>query len=111
VPVVYLGLWQMPAVIGPDPELKPFKTVHYVLTMTMAAPCGPRAGRDQAPFHRSRRHAETHAAAVTHTDTGAIHEHHQKLALVTLLGVAFAASAAALKTDPAKAPSPPPSSR
>jgi cytochrome b561 len=38
VPVVYLGLWQMPAVIGPNPELKPLlKTVHYVLTMTMAA--------------------------------------------------------------------------
>jgi cytochrome b561 len=37
VPVVYLGLWQMPAVIGPDPELKAtLKTVHYVLTMTMA---------------------------------------------------------------------------
>jgi cytochrome b561 len=38
VPVVYLGLWQMPAVIGADPELKEtLKTVHYVLTMTMAA--------------------------------------------------------------------------
>ncbi|MYM29686.1 cytochrome b561 [Duganella sacchari] len=38
VPVVYLGLWQMPAVIAPDPELKAtLKTVHYVLTMTMAA--------------------------------------------------------------------------
>lgn len=37
VPVVYLGLFEMPAVIGPDPELKPvLKTVHYVLTMTMA---------------------------------------------------------------------------
>ncbi|MYM40449.1 cytochrome b [Duganella qianjiadongensis] len=37
VPVVYLGLFQMPAVIGPDPALKPvLKTVHYVLTMTMA---------------------------------------------------------------------------
>ena len=38
VPVVYLGLWQMPAVIAPNPELKPvLKTVHYVLTMTLAA--------------------------------------------------------------------------
>jgi cytochrome b561 len=38
VPVVYLGLWQMPAVIAPDPELKAtLKTVHYILTMTMAA--------------------------------------------------------------------------
>ncbi|MYM69741.1 cytochrome b [Pseudoduganella sp. FT55W] len=38
VPVVYLGLWQMPAVIDPNPELKAtLKTVHYVLTMTMAA--------------------------------------------------------------------------
>lgn len=38
VPVVYLGLWQMPAPIAPDPELKAtLKTVHYVLTMTMAA--------------------------------------------------------------------------
>ena len=38
VPVVYLGLWQLPAVIAPNPELKPLlKTVHYVLTMTMAA--------------------------------------------------------------------------
>ena len=38
VPVVYLGLWQMPALIDPNPELKAtLKTVHYVLTMTMAA--------------------------------------------------------------------------
>jgi cytochrome b561 len=38
VPVVYLGLWQMPALIAPNAELKPIlKTVHYVLTMTMAA--------------------------------------------------------------------------
>lgn len=37
VPVVYLGLFQMPAIIGPNPELKPLlKTVHYVLTMSMA---------------------------------------------------------------------------
>ncbi|WP_343728209.1 cytochrome b [Duganella sp.] len=38
VPVVYLGLWQMPAPLAADPELKAtLKTVHYVLTMTMAA--------------------------------------------------------------------------
>ncbi len=38
VPVVYLGLWQMPAPFAPDPELKAtLKTVHYVLTMSMAA--------------------------------------------------------------------------
>jgi len=38
VPVVYLGLWQMPAVIEPNPELKPLlKEVHYWLTMGMAA--------------------------------------------------------------------------
>lgn len=38
VPVVYLGLFQLPAVIEPNAELKPIlKTVHYVLTMTMAA--------------------------------------------------------------------------
>jgi cytochrome b561 len=38
VPVVYLGLFQLPAIIGPNAELKPIlKTVHYVLTMTMAA--------------------------------------------------------------------------
>ena len=37
VPVVYLGLFQLPAVIEPNAELKPIlKTVHYVLTMTMA---------------------------------------------------------------------------
>ena len=37
VPVVYLGLFQMPAIIDPNPELKPLlKTVHYVLTMSMA---------------------------------------------------------------------------
>ena len=38
VPVVYLGLLPLPVLIGPDPELKPIlKTVHYILTMTMAA--------------------------------------------------------------------------
>ncbi|MGV7210918.1 cytochrome b [Oxalobacteraceae bacterium A2-2] len=38
VPVVYLGLVPLPTLIGPDPELKAvLKTVHYVLTMTMAA--------------------------------------------------------------------------
>ncbi len=38
VPVVYLGLVQLPAVIDPNPEWKPvLKAVHYWLTMTMAA--------------------------------------------------------------------------
>ena len=38
VPVVYLGLFQLPALIEPNAELKPIlKTVHYVWTMTMAA--------------------------------------------------------------------------
>lgn len=37
VPVVYLKLIPLPALIGPDPELKAIlKTVHYVLVMTMA---------------------------------------------------------------------------
>ena len=37
VPVVYLKLVTLPALIGPDPELKAvLKTVHYVLVMTMA---------------------------------------------------------------------------
>jgi cytochrome b561 len=37
VPVVYLGLFQIPSLIEPNTELKPvLKTVHYVLTMTMA---------------------------------------------------------------------------
>ncbi len=37
VPVVYLKLVTLPALIGPDPELKAIlKTVHYVLVMTMA---------------------------------------------------------------------------
>ena len=38
VPVVYLGLIPLPTLIDPNPELKPIlKSVHYVLTMTMAA--------------------------------------------------------------------------
>jgi cytochrome b561 len=38
VPVVYLGLVQLPSLIEPNTELKPIlKTVHYVLTMTLAA--------------------------------------------------------------------------
>lgn len=38
VPVVYLGVLPLPVLIGPDPALKPIlKTVHYVLTMTLAA--------------------------------------------------------------------------
>jgi cytochrome b561 len=38
VPVVYLGLVQLPAIIGPNPEWKPvLKEVHYWLTMGMAA--------------------------------------------------------------------------
>ena len=38
VPVVYLGLFQLPALIEPNAELKPvLKTIHYVLNMTMAA--------------------------------------------------------------------------
>ena len=37
VPVVYLKLVTLPALIGPDPELKAIlKTVHYDLVMTMA---------------------------------------------------------------------------
>ena len=38
VPVVYLGLIPLPTLIEANAELKPIlKTVHYVLTMTMAA--------------------------------------------------------------------------
>ncbi|HAT31226.1 MAG TPA: cytochrome b [Janthinobacterium sp.] len=38
VPVVYLGLFQLPVLMAPNPELKPLlKEIHYVLTMTMAA--------------------------------------------------------------------------
>lgn len=37
VPVVYLGLVQLPVFMAPDLALKPIlKTVHYVLNMTMA---------------------------------------------------------------------------
>lgn len=37
VPVVYLGLFPLPVLMGPNPELKPvLKEVHYVLTMGMA---------------------------------------------------------------------------
>jgi cytochrome b561 len=37
VPVVYLGLIQLPAIIAPNPELKPLlKDIHYVLTMSIA---------------------------------------------------------------------------
>ncbi|HEV7813761.1 MAG TPA: cytochrome b [Janthinobacterium sp.] len=38
VPVVYLGLFQLPVFMDPNPEWKPvLKNVHYVLNMTMAA--------------------------------------------------------------------------
>lgn len=38
VPVVYLGLVQLPVFMDPNPEWKPvLKTVHYWLNMTMAA--------------------------------------------------------------------------
>ena len=38
VPVVYLGLWEMPVFMAPDPELKPLlREIHYWLDMTMAA--------------------------------------------------------------------------
>lgn len=38
VPVVYLGLFQLPVIMAPNPELKPLlKDIHYVLNMTMAA--------------------------------------------------------------------------
>lgn len=37
-PVVYLGKFPLPVLMGPNPELKPIlKTVHYVLNMGMAA--------------------------------------------------------------------------
>lgn len=36
-PVVYLGIFPMPVFMAPDPEMKAvYKTIHYVLTMTMA---------------------------------------------------------------------------
>lgn len=38
VPVVYLGIWQMPVFMAPNPEWKPLlRGVHYWLDMTMAA--------------------------------------------------------------------------
>ncbi len=38
IPVVYFGLFQLPVIIEPDPELKPvLKAVHYWLNMTLAA--------------------------------------------------------------------------
>jgi cytochrome b561 len=38
VPVVYLGLVQLPVFMDPNPEWKPvLKTLHYWLNMTMAA--------------------------------------------------------------------------
>jgi cytochrome b561 len=38
VPVVYLGLWQIPALFEGTPELKElFKPIHYWLNMAMAA--------------------------------------------------------------------------
>lgn len=41
IPVVYLGLFQLPVFMGPNPELKPvLKTIHYILNMTMAAAVG-----------------------------------------------------------------------
>lgn len=41
IPVVYLGLVKMPVLIDPNPELKPIlKSLHYILTMTMAAGVG-----------------------------------------------------------------------
>lgn len=37
VPVVYLGLFPLPVLMAPNPELKPIlKTLHYILTMGMA---------------------------------------------------------------------------
>ncbi|PWF45033.1 cytochrome b [Massilia glaciei] len=41
VPVVYLGLFELPVLIAPDPDLKAvLKQVHYWLTMTLAACVG-----------------------------------------------------------------------
>lgn len=38
VPVVYLGLFPLPVLIGPDPELKEiFKLAHFTLNMTLLA--------------------------------------------------------------------------
>jgi cytochrome b561 len=41
VPVVYLGLFELPVLIGPDPELKPIlKQVHYWLNWAFAGAVG-----------------------------------------------------------------------
>lgn len=41
VPVVYFGLFQLPVLIGADPELKPvLKAVHYWLNMLLAGSVG-----------------------------------------------------------------------
>ena len=41
VPVVYLGLFPLPVLMAPDPQLKPvLKEVHYWLVMTMAGMVG-----------------------------------------------------------------------
>lgn len=38
IPVVYFGLFELPVIMGPNPELKPvLKAVHYWLNMTLAA--------------------------------------------------------------------------
>ncbi|CDG80993.1 cytochrome b [Janthinobacterium agaricidamnosum] len=38
IPVVYLGLFQLPVFMAPNPELKPLlREIHYLLNMTMAA--------------------------------------------------------------------------
>ena len=38
VPVVYLGLWQLPVFMAPNPALKPLlREIHYWLDMSMAA--------------------------------------------------------------------------
>ncbi len=38
IPVVYFGLFQLPVIIDPNPELKPvLKAVHYWLNMTLPA--------------------------------------------------------------------------
>jgi cytochrome b561 len=45
VPVVYLGLWQIPALFEGTPELKElFKPIHYWLNMAMAAAVLAHAG-------------------------------------------------------------------
>ncbi|TDK66584.1 cytochrome b [Sapientia aquatica] len=38
IPVIYLGLFELPVVMDPNPELKPLlKEIHYVLNMTLLA--------------------------------------------------------------------------